>query len=353
MRNAVGVEPVDAGEPCRQRRALVGGDHRRRDRPAEVGVHEHHGAARLGERGGQVDGHGRLPLGGARRGHEDGADAVVVGQRLTAGGHERDGGPQRPEGLGDRVVLIGPDDEPRRPLLAVEGRQLAHHRRAERLFGLAPIAQLGVQALEQEGEGGAEERPDGGRDRHPRRPGPRGGEAAGLFLDGLGPLERRQVEVDDVVGEQCSVAPRTRRCTRGWRRRVGRSGSNRPGPADRPRRARALRSASWSATCWSSTLDLAFQAIDVLLGPGLALLADLLLPLGEVANGLVGEGVGDAHRVVGVVGFGGEAERARLLVVLDGHSGGQARRGRPGSRDPRRRSAAPRPESRTREAART
>ena len=52
----------------------------------------------------------------------------------------------------------------------------------------------------------------------------------------------------------------------------------------------------------------------------------LLLSQGEVADRLVGEGVGDAHGVLGVLLLGREAQGARLGVVLDGELGGQRRR---------------------------
>ena len=143
------VEPVDAVEGRRQRRPLVGDD-LRGERPPEVGVDEDDAATGLGERRREVDGDRRLALGRARRGDEDRADPIVVGEWLPAGGHERDRRPQRAEGLGRGVVLVRADDEPGRPLLACQRRQLGDDGRTEGVLRLAPVADLGVEPLDQQ-----------------------------------------------------------------------------------------------------------------------------------------------------------------------------------------------------------
>ena len=72
--------------------------------------------------------------------------------------------------------------------------------------------------------------------------------------------------------------------------------------------------------------DLRLELLDVLQDVGLPGLVQLLLPEGEVADGLVGEGVGDAHRFLGVLLLGREAQRAGLGVLLDGELGRERRR---------------------------
>ena len=72
--------------------------------------------------------------------------------------------------------------------------------------------------------------------------------------------------------------------------------------------------------------DLRLQLLDVLEDVGLPGLVQLLLSQGEVADRLVGEGVGDAHGFLGVLLLGREAQRAGLGVLLDGELGGERRR---------------------------
>ncbi len=64
-------------------------------------------------------------------------------------------------------MLLRADDEAGRPLLAGQRRQLGDDGGAERLLGLAAIADLGVEPLDEQRDAGAEERPDAGGDRAP------------------------------------------------------------------------------------------------------------------------------------------------------------------------------------------
>ena len=86
---------------------------------------------------------------------------------------------------------------------------------AERLLGLAAIADLGVEPLGEQGDTGAEERADGGADRDPRRSRARWREPAGLHLHRLRPFERREVEGAGLLGDERRGTPRRRSSTRG------------------------------------------------------------------------------------------------------------------------------------------
>ena len=289
------MPPRPAGSDGR----LLGQDGRD-DRSAEVGVDDDHAATRLGEGYGEVGRHGGLAVARTRRGDEDDPDPVVVGQRLTAGGHERDRGAQRTERLGGDVVGVRSDDEAHRPLLAAEGRQLGDDARSERLLGLAPVADLGVEAFDQQRHAGAEHGPDPGGDRHSSRPRARRREATRIDAHGLGPLERRQRQRRRFVGQQRAV------------RLVGHAVLDDGRVPLRPEHRVALRGecvlrllvGQLSELLRELGVELAhlvLQALDVLQGVGLAGLAQLLLALGQVVDRLVGEGVGDADGLLTVL----------------------------------------------------
>ena len=111
-------------------------------------------------------------------------------------------------------------------------------RGTERLFRLATIADLGVEPLDQQRDGGAEERPDAGGDGHSARPGARRREPTGLHLDRLRPLERGEVEGAGVLGDERTV--------RLVRRRVLADSGVSAGPRDRSRpRRTARRAGGW------------------------------------------------------------------------------------------------------------
>ena len=303
----------------------VGRDDGRRDRSTEVGVHDDDAAARLGERGGEVDGHRRLALCWTRRGHEDGTDAVVVGQRLAAGSHERDRRPQGSERLGDAVVLVGPDDESCGALLAVERRQLADHGGPERLLRPAAIAQLGIESLDREREPGAEHGADGGRERDPCRPGTWGGEAAGLGLHRLRTLERGQRDVGCLVRVQLAVVLVLDA--------VLADGGVAPGDEDGVGVDRRVARLAVGVALGDllrhlpvELLDLGLQRVHRRLGRRLTLRPDLVLAHLDVVDGLLGERIGDADGVLGIGLLGGERQRPRRLVL--GHRDLRRQRGR-------------------------
>ncbi len=160
---------------------------------------------------------------------------------------------------------------------------------------------------------------------HPARPGAWRREPAGLHLHRLGPLERREVERAGALGDE--------RAVRLVGRRVLADGGVAAGPGDRvglgersAGRAVGVQLGQLVGDLLVEVADLRLQLLDVLQDVGLPGLVQLLLSQREVADRLVGEGVGDAHGVLGVLLLGREAQRAGLGVLLDGELGGQRRR---------------------------
>ena len=107
-----------------------------------------------------------LPSAGAGRGDEEDANVVVSGRRLTPGRHEGQGRAQGPVGLGGRVVLLGPHDQPLPTLLAVERGDLRDHGVCEGVLGATSVAQSRVKALDHQRHPGAEQGADEGCQRH-------------------------------------------------------------------------------------------------------------------------------------------------------------------------------------------
>ena len=150
-------------------------------------------------------------------------------------------------------------------------------------------------------------------------------EPAGLHPHRLRPLECGEVEAAAFVGDERTV--------RLVGRRVLADRGVAAGPGDRiglrewsSGRAVGVQLGQLTGDLLVELADLRFQLLDVFQDPGLASLAQLLLAQGQVADRLVGEGVGGAHRVFRVLLLRREAQGARLGVVLDGELGGERRR---------------------------